>query len=110
MSHHAITLYKQIHPSQCQTLANLGFKSLINLRFDDEIEHQPSHKSIQHSAEAVGICYAHLPIDGSECVDKATVASFAQLIQELPKPVMVFCGTGARAKRLYQCALISGLI
>lgn len=90
-------------PNPCQ----LGFKSLINLRFDDEIEHQPSHKSIQHSAEAVGICYAHLPIDGSECVDKAKVASFARLINELPKPVMVFCGTGARAKRLYQCALIS---
>lgn len=110
MNHQAITLYKQIHPAQCQTLANLGFQSLINLRFDDEIDHQPSSQTIERSAKQAGIRYAHLPIDGSACVDKKVVHEFAKLVSELPKPVMVFCGTGARAKRLYQCALISGLI
>lgn len=39
--HSQITLYKQIHPKQCDGLAKLGFKSLINLRFDDEIKGQP---------------------------------------------------------------------
>ncbi|WP_294035191.1 sulfur transferase domain-containing protein [uncultured Moraxella sp.] len=108
--HSSITLYKQIHPCQCQTLAKLGFKSLVNLRFDDESEYQPTSQSIQDSARMAGLDYHHLPIDGSECVDKAKVASFAKLINELPKPVMVFCNSGSRAKRLYQCALISGLI
>lgn len=104
-----ITLYKQIHPCQCQALSQLGFKSLINLRFDDEIEGQPKTEELCQSAEQVGLSYHHLPVDG-ESLPLDTVATFAQLLTDMPKPVMVFCGTGNRAKRLYQSAVVSGLI
>ncbi|VEG12733.1 beta-lactamase hydrolase domain-containing protein [Moraxella cuniculi] len=104
-----ITLYKQIHPSQCTSLANLGFKSLINLRFDDEIDGQPKNCDLAASAKQAGLVYHNLPIDG-ESIHLIEVQSFAKLLSDTPKPVMVFCGTGSRAKRLYQCACISGLI
>lgn len=104
-----ITLYKQIHPCQCQTLANLGFKSLVNLRFDNECENQPNTIDIHQSAAQAGIYYQHLPIDGNS-LPLDIVQQFAQLLNELPKPVMVFCGTGSRAKRLYQSAIVSGLL
>lgn len=105
----AITLYKQIHPRQCQTLHELGFKSLINLRFDDESEHQPKNDDIHRSAEQTGLEYRHLPIS-SESLPLETVERFAKLIENLPTPIMVFCGTGGRAKRLYQSAIVSGLL
>lgn len=104
-----ITLYKQIHPQQCPSLAKLGYKSLINLRFDHESDGQPTSQDIQGSADAAGICYHHLPIDGNK-VDKELVFAFARLIQNSPKPVMAFCNSGSRAKRLYQSALILGLL
>ena len=104
-----ITLYKQIHPHQCQALSKLGFKSLINLRFDDEIDGQPKADDICQSATQVGMTYHHLPIDGEQ-LSLETVKRFAHLIDALPKPVMVFCGTGSRAKRLYQSAIVSGLL
>ncbi|MDO4700241.1 MAG: sulfur transferase domain-containing protein [Moraxella sp.] len=106
---HAITLYKQIHPCQCQTLSNLGFKSLINLRFDDECANQPKDADIHKSASQVGIHYHHLPVDGNS-LHLDSVQQFARLLNELPKPVMVFCATGSRAKRLYQSAIVSGLL
>ncbi len=104
-----ITLYKQIHPCQCQALSSMGFKSLINLRFDDEIEGQPKTDELCQSAEQVGLSYRHLPVD-AENLHLDTVTAFAHLLVDLPKPVMVFCGTGSRAKRLYQSAVVSGLI
>lgn len=105
----AITLYKQIHPCQCQALSRLGYKSLINLRFDGETDGQPTGADIKHSADNAGLSYHNLPIDG-EHIHLSQVQTFAKLINDLPKPIMVFCGTGSRAKRLYQCAIVSSLL
>lgn len=109
MNTQAITLYKQIHPCQCQALSNLGFKSIVNLRFDDECDNQPKAAELGISATNTGLQYRHLPVDG-EHLSFDVVQKFAQLLNELPSPIMVFCGTGSRAKRIYQSAVVSGLI
>lgn len=106
----AITLYKQIHPCQCQAIAKLGFKTLINLRLDHECDNQPCNQELAQTAQDCGLNYYHLPIDGDCVLGRQTVQDFAQLFHQSPKPVMVFCGTGNRAKRLYQSAKIEGLI
>ncbi|MDO4440894.1 MAG: sulfur transferase domain-containing protein [Moraxella sp.] len=109
MNTSTITLYKQIHPCQCQTIANLGFKSIVNLRFDDECDNQPKADELGKSASSTGLEYRHLPVDG-DSLSFDVVAQFAKTLSELPSPVMVFCGTGSRAKRLYQSAVVSGLL
>ncbi|MFA9486163.1 hypothetical protein LU276_01110 [Moraxella haemolytica] len=109
MNTNTITLYKQIYPCQCQAIANLGFKSIINLRFDDECSNQPTADELEKSANSTGLAYRHLPIDG-ESLSFDMVTQFAKILGELPSPVMVFCGTGSRAKRLYQSAIVSGLL
>lgn len=104
-----MTPYKQIYPYQCPILAKLGFQSLINLRFDNECDNQPTSHDIAESAHKAGLIYHHFPIDG-EHITPIQVQTFANLIRDLPKPTMVFCGTGTRAKRMYQNAQILGLI
>lgn len=104
-----LTLYKQIHPCQCQNLAKLGYKSLVNLRFDDEVAKQPKSADLAISAKQAGLAYQHIPTD-MDNIHLPQVKDFADIINQLPKPVMVFCGTGSRAKRLYQSAVVSGLI
>ena len=32
------------------------------------------------------------------------IAAFAKLLEELPRPVLIFCRSGARSARLYQQA------
>lgn len=105
----AITLYRQIYPCQCPYLAKLGFKSLVNLRFDDEVEGQPKSDDFHQVAKQLGLSYHHLPVDGESLRDDA-VQAFAKLLKATPQPVLVFCGTGGRAKRIYQSAVVSGLI
>lgn len=104
-----ITLYKQIHPTQCASIARLGYKTLINLRSDNESDGQPSADDIMASAKRVGVTFHHLPVD-FETISESCVQRFAHLINESPSPIMVFCGTGARAKRIYQSAVVLGLI
>lgn len=104
-----ITLYKQIYPVQCPSIARLGYKTLINLRSDNESDGQPAADDIMASAERVGVACHHFPVD-FETMSESCIHRFAHLINESPSPIMVFCGTGARAKRLYQSAVVLGLI
>lgn len=101
----AITLYKQIHPSQCPSIARLGYKTLINLRYDGETDCQPMARDIADSARCAGITYHHFPVD-VETMTQNCIHRFATLVKDSPSPIMVFCATGARAKRLYQSAVV----
>ena len=104
-----ITIYKQIYPKQCAKLAELGYRSLINIRPEAETVNQPESEALQSAASAADLDYIYLPFD-CERLSLQTIESFAKHYHALPKPIMLFCGTGARAKLLYQSALMQNLL
>ena len=96
----------QMTPEAMAELASLGFKSVVNNRPD--FEHgpdQPSSAAIQAAAEAAGLQYRHLPVDGG-WQSPEQIAEMAKLMAELPHPVLAFCRSGARSARLYQQAMM----
>jgi len=95
----------QLQPTDMAELARLGFRSVINNRPD--FEHgpdQPSSADIAQAAAAAGLTYRHLPVNGAY-QSPEEIAAFAQLMAELPKPVLAFCRSGARSGRLYAQAM-----
>lgn len=104
-----ITIYKQIYPAQCSKLAELGYRSLINIRPEAETVNQPESEALQNAASAADLDYVYLPFD-CERLSLQTIESFAKHYHALPKPIMLFCGTGTRAKLLYQSALMQNLL
>jgi uncharacterized protein (TIGR01244 family) len=91
----------QLSPNAMAEAAALGFKSVVNNRPD--FEHgpdQPTSAEIQAAAEAAGLQYRHLPVAGGY-QSPEEIAAFAQLLQELPRPLLVFCRSGARSTRLF---------
>ncbi len=104
-----LTIYKQIYPVQCAKLAELGYRSIINIRPDDEHITQPSSQDLASATEKANLSYHHLPFD-DERLSMLTVEQFAAYYHAFPKPILMFCGTGARAKLLYQSALMQGLL
>ena len=95
----------QLDASAMAELARLGFKSVINNRPD--FEHgpdQPANAAIEAAALAAGLQYRFLPVDGG-WQSPEQIAAMAQLLQELPMPVLAFCRSGARSTRLYQQAV-----
>jgi uncharacterized protein (TIGR01244 family) len=95
----------QLTPAAMAEAARVGFRSVINNRPD--FEHgpgQPTNAEIEAAARAAGLEYRFLPVDGGY-QSPEQVASFAQLLQDLPPPVLAFCRSGARSARLYSLAL-----
>ncbi len=94
----------QLTPEAMAQAAAQGFKSVVNNRPD--FEHgpdQPTNASIEAAALAAGLEYRFLPVDGGhQTADE--IAAFAQLLVELPRPLLVFCRSGARSTRLFMAA------
>ena len=95
----------QLTPQAMAEAAKLGFKSVVNNRPD--FEHgpdQPTNAQIEAAALAAGLQYRWLPVDGG-FQSPQEIAAFAQLLQELPRPLLAFCRSGARSTRLYTQAI-----
>jgi len=95
----------QLTPQAMAEVARLGFRSVVNNRPD--FEHgpdQPRNADIEAAALAAGLQYRHLPVDGGY-QSPEQIAAFARLLQELPRPLLAFCRSGARSTRLFAAAL-----
>ena len=94
----------QLDPAAMAWAAQVGFKSVINNRPDFEGgPAQPTHAAMQAAAQAAGLEYVFLPVQGAY-QSPEEIARFAQLMQSLPKPIRAFCRSGARSGRLFQAA------
>jgi uncharacterized protein (TIGR01244 family) len=94
----------QLAPESMAEAARAGFRSVINNRPD--FEHgpdQPINASIEAAAHAAGLEYRFLPVSGAY-QSPQEIAAFAQLLAELPRPILVFCRSGARSTRLFMLA------
>ena len=94
----------QLEPAAMAEAAAAGFRSVINNRPDFEGgPDQPTSAQMQAAAEAAGLSYAFLPVNGAY-QSPEEIAAFGELLQRLPKPVLAFCRSGARSTKLFMGA------
>ncbi len=96
-----ICVAPQLRPDAMAEAARAGFRSVINNRPD--FEHgpdQPTNAAIEAAAHAAGLEYRFLPVAGGYH-SPAEVAAMAQLLKELPRPILAFCRSGSRSANLY---------
>ena len=99
-----ICVAPQLDPAAMAWAAQNGFKSVINNRPDFEGgPDQPTHAVMQAAAQAAGLQYAYLPVNGAY-QSPEEIARFAELLAALPKPILAFCRSGARSGKLYRAA------
>ena len=97
----------QLTPEAMAEAARLGFRSVVNNRPD--FEHgpdQPTNASIEAAAREAGLEYRFLPVSGGHQTPEQ-IAAFAQLLEQLPRPLLVFCRSGARSTNLFMQAVRS---
>ena len=94
----------QLTPEAMAEAAKAGFRSVVNNRPD--FEHgadQPTNAAIEAAARAVGLEYRFLPVAGGyQSPDE--IAAMAQLLRELPRPILAFCRSGSRSTNLVRQA------
>lgn len=94
----------QLTPEAMVEAAAMGFKSVVNNRPDFEHgPNQPTSAEIEVAAVAAGLEYRHLPVAGGY-QSPEEIEAFAQLLEELPRPLLAFCRSGARSTRLFMQA------
>lgn len=100
-----ISVAPQMEPTDVAQVVAAGFKSIVNNRPDFESDpHQPTSAAIEAAATAAGLSYRFLPVaSGYQTPEQA--AQLATLLEELPKPVLLFCRSGARSTRLFVSAM-----
>ncbi len=91
----------QISVDDLAEIAQSGFKSVICNRPDFEGgENQPTSNQLEQEAKSRGIVFAYLPVRlGSIPVERGE--AFRKLADELPAPILAFCGSGNRATALH---------
>ena len=99
-----ICVAPQLDPAAMAWAAQNGFKSVINNRPDFEGgPTQPTSAQIEAAAKAAGLSYAFLPVNGAY-QSPEEIARFGELLNQLPRPILAFCRSGARSGKLYHAA------
>jgi uncharacterized protein (TIGR01244 family) len=94
----------QLGPQHMAELAAAGFRSVINNRPDFEGgADQPTSAQMQAAALAAGLTYAHLPVSPAH-QSPQEIARFAELLAQLPRPIVAFCRSGTRSGTLFRAA------
>ena len=94
----------QLTPEAMAAADEAGFKAVMNNRPDMEGgPDQPTSAAIEAAAQAAGLAYAYLPVSGGY-QSPEEIARCAELLKTLPRPLLMFCRSGARSTKLYMQA------
>jgi sulfide:quinone oxidoreductase len=95
-----IYIADQINTVDISTLKELGIKTIINNRPDNEEAKQPLSADISVHAASINIKYYFLPIiPGNYSV--GSIEKLTELLNTVTKPVLIFCRTGNRSINLW---------
>lgn len=90
----------QITPDDIPALAELGFKTILNNRPDEEIDDSADNAAMQVAVELAGLSYRHLPYYPGRMTPEL-VAEFESAMAEVPGPVLAYCRSGTRSSHLW---------
>ena len=94
----------QLEAAAMAQVAATGFRSVVNNRPDFEGgAQQPTSQALEAAARQAGLEYAHLPVVPGQ-YSAQDLERMAQLMATLPRPVLLFCRSGARSTQLYRLA------
>jgi uncharacterized protein (TIGR01244 family) len=83
-------------PEQLETLASLGYGTIINLRSPQE-----RGQTDPAAVEALGMKYVSLPITGPDSLSEQNASQLAAILEEADGPVVVHCASGNRVGALF---------
>ena len=92
-----------------QQLIKQGFKSVIVNRPDQEQGNTVRVDQLRNIAEQSKVSVIYQPVTSSK-ISETDVVEFAKYYNELPKPILMVCKSGARSNLLFNQAKQRGLL
>ncbi|MGV1893523.1 TIGR01244 family sulfur transferase [Agrobacterium vitis] len=94
----------QISLEDLDDIKALGFKSIVCHRPDGEEPGQPDFAAIAARAEELGLAIRHIPV-GPMGVTPDAVAAMVDALDDLERPMLGYCRSGARSTATYEHSL-----
>ena len=91
-----ISIGGQPTAAELEHLKELGFKTIFNLRGEDEENTTLSPSDEADKVQELDMIYKHLPVD-MDVVSDEQVDHFRREMAEAPAPIFVHCSSGRRA-------------
>lgn len=104
-----VSVTGQMTPNKFQQLIQQGFKSVIVNRPDQETGNNVTVSQLRSIAEKSQVSVIYQPVVSGQ-LSQANIEEFARYYNELPKPILMVCRSGARSAALFNQAKSQGLI
>lgn len=93
----------QLYETDLELAARQGVRSIMNNRPDGEAPGQPLSADLAKAAENLGMTFVNVPID-ARSIAKEDIEAFARACEELERPLLIFCRSGARSMKAWELA------
>ena len=90
----------QLTLDDLDTLKDAGYKAIVCNRPDEEGEPHAEAEAMAKKANALGLKFRYLPVNGGNITDR-DVEQHAAVLAELPTPVLTYCRSGTRCAKLW---------
>lgn len=104
-----VSVAGQMTTDKFQQLIQVGFKSVIVNRPDQEQGNTVSVAQLRQIAEQSQVSVIYQPILSGK-ISQTNVTEFAKYYNELPKPILMVCRSGSRSSILFNQAKSQGLL
>ena len=95
-----LSVADQLTLDDLETVKEAGFRSVICNRPDEEGEPHAQADAMARKANALGLEFRYLPVNGASISD-SDVEQHVMLLSEVPTPVLTYCRSGARCAKLW---------
>lgn len=97
----------QISPGDLETIAEMGFKTIVNNRPDHEVGPDLAHAVIEQQARSLGLAVHYLPMEMGQMPTETLLEDFKKILDTAEKPLLAYCRSGNRSGHIYMgaCAL-----
>ena len=99
----------QMNAAKFSQLMRQGFKSVIVNRPDQEMGNAVKVSELRHIAEKSQVSVIYQPVSSGK-ISQTDILEFAKYYNDLPKPILMICRSGARSSALFHQAKSQGLL
>ncbi len=93
----------QLYEHDVRLAAKQGVRTIMNNRPDGEAPGQPLSADLAKVAEELGMTYVDHPIVLRQ-VTREDVEEFGRVCEQLDRPLLIFCRSGARSTKMWEMA------
>jgi len=93
----------QLFEQDLKLVAKQGVRSIMNNRPDNESMGQPLSADLAKVAEELGMVFVQLPVN-PRSITRQDAEAFAKACDELERPLLIFCRSGARSTKIWEMA------